>query len=899
METPCSLAEQQRVESALVKHYLRSDGPFGAGVLRSIDASPPQLAAALEVDEERDPVRVLARACGGALAMQRVLASGMPRRIASDDTPGFFRYLVMTCAIVAIADRNEVTQDFGVNLALAFDSPNIFSKREALPRLWASLQRWCNSRRDAGEPIRSVVLPPPGAWKHIGITHAITFPGWRDAVRLKALVERHRRDVVIDGPAAAAKVLCPQVRYSPRFTPAMHDACEEYEKLYFAKATLLALHRFWLAVRHALEVERDTAKVPVFSTQFRLWFGSDIEDVELQADVIDANGMLVESKKLDDCVDNVLRDFPEWLVEHGLSDAGAPLRTASRAGFVPFTEEGFGLWTSALSLPDFPSRCVVLIAKDKGHLAQRWGTNAVSIGENWLLMGPLPGRHTASIYQYLGANVGISHELPSPQLRVRGGVRTGGGYLGRPSFLPTIVAPGPGELSLRGGPSACPLPQLVPQDAVSWRFESSRALDGRYTVVLEENVLQDAEPLAVEKTILFVPDALEHDRLPDIDDTRWRVIPEECFEGGGAVVPAAVLSTRDAEQAVQDEIAGQFNDFLEALYAGGRSGWTTQDLLCLMRDVLGSSAPSPWDILRGLVEAEWLIETSNVSWRARRWWLREPTVAKLALTDGTFALLLRGSTPTAVRRRFTDTVTASGCTLHVRHGVGSYSPLSMLATGGQLDSVEKELNWPVATAGSVSVAVAPLCWPSESVDESRHRLAGKWRWERGAFEQSVLPANDDVVLERYTRERGDREDLFVVSERVNATRYVTPSRVAAITEAYRRMKAPFFRYKEGLMLRVPRDGYLVRGMASEAIRRAARNSGPAFIDGQWVYAYPADSYVVQKVKKVFGAPFITSGLADTDENKLETSPGSLGMLRHRNIFRADTRGTVLKRAAGR
>lgn len=127
-----------------------------------------------------------------------------------------------------------------------------------------------------------------------------------------------------------------------------------------------------------------------------------------------------------------------------------------------------------------------------------------------------------------------------------------------------------------------------------------------------------------------------------------------------------------------------------------------------MRDVLGSSAPSPWDILRGLVEAEWLIETSNVSWRARRWWLREPTVAKLALTDGTFALLLRGSTPTAVRRRFTDTVTASGCTLHVRHGVGSYSPLSMLATGGQLDSVEKELNWPVATAGSVSVAVA-LC----------------------------------------------------------------------------------------------------------------------------------------------------------------------------------------------
>ncbi len=897
METPYSQAEQQRFEAVLVRHYLRSDGPFAGGALRSIDASPGQLAAALGVDEERDAVRILARACGGALVMQRVLASGMPSRTEADDAPGFFRHLVMTCAIVAIADRNAVTQEFGENLALAFGSPNIYSRREALPRLWERLEGWCKRRRDAGEPIRKVLLPPPGAWKYLGITNAITFPGWRDAARLKALVERHRRDV--DSPVSAAKVLCRQVRLNPRFSPAMRDACEEYERLYFAKASLLALHRFWLAVRHALETERHTARVRAVFPQFRLWFGLDIEDVELQADVVDANGILVEGKKLDDCVDNVLLHFPEWLVEHGLGNAGAALCAATRAGFVPFIEEEFGLWISALAIPDFPSRCVVLVTKDKEHLAQRWGTRAVSVGENWLLMGPLPSGHTASIYQYLGANISIPHEFPSPQLRVRGGVRTRGGYLGRPSILPTIVAPVPGSMSLRGGSKTCLLPQLMPQDAISWRLESDCVLDGRYTIVLEETVLQDVEPLAVEKSILFVPDALEHGALPDIDDTRWRVIPEVLHEGGAAAVSAAVLSTSDETQVVQDEIAEQVDDFLEALYAGGRSGWTTQDLLCLIRDALGPNAPSSWDILRSLVEADWLIETSNVSWRARRWWLREPTVVKLALPDGTFSLLLRGSTPAAVRRRFAETVTAAGCSLHVRHGVGDYSPLSMLAAGGRLHLAESELNWPAATAASVLVAAAPSCWPNESVDVSRHRPAGKWTWGRGAFEPTILPTNDDVVLERYARERGDREDLFVVSGQVNGSRYVTSSRVAAISEAYRRKKAPFFTYEEGLLLRVPRDGYLVREMASEAISRAVRNPGPVFTGGQWKYAYPADFYIVQKVKKAFGAPFVTSGLVDMSENKPDCSPSSLGMLRHRKIFRADTRGTVLKRAVGR
>lgn len=60
-----SAAERQHVESAIAAYYLRSDGPFGAGALRYIDASPSHLATALSIDESCNPGKELGRACGG------------------------------------------------------------------------------------------------------------------------------------------------------------------------------------------------------------------------------------------------------------------------------------------------------------------------------------------------------------------------------------------------------------------------------------------------------------------------------------------------------------------------------------------------------------------------------------------------------------------------------------------------------------------------------------------------------------------------------------------------------------------------------------------------------------------------------------------------------------------
>lgn len=894
----CSAAEQQHVESALAAYYLRSDGPFGAGALRYIDASPSQLAMALSLDESCNPVKELGRACGGAQTMSRVLAHGMVSQTKAADAPGFFRFLVMTCAIVATADGNDRTQEFGENLALAFDSPNLFTNRAALPGLWARLQSWCNRQREGGVPLRKVVLPEPGAGKHLGLTNAISFPGWRDVNRLRSLLERRSHYVTISNPIAAAKLLCPRIKNDSKFSASMQLASDEYEKLYFAKASLLELHRFWLALRHALQLDGTPRRVNSSFPRLELRFCSHVEDAELQVTVIDAKGVPLSDKRLEGCADDVLRLLRQWLAQHALSAAGASLCATVDGGLIPFLEERFGLWVSKLSPPELPMRCMLLVSKKKSDFAREWRIEATPIGEEWMLVGPLPVRETLSVYQYLGYTNGeFTTSLPQALL-VSGGYKTAAGLLGRVSLLPSIIVKGPGVPSLKGAASDRNEPSLTKNESPYWRITATCPLEGPYTVLLEEDILPGAEPLAVEKTLSFFPDALEHVGLPHIDDTHWKAAPETCKHEFASLPTVALSAPGDDMTDPRAGVVAQFDDFLEAVYAGGRSGWAEQDLISAMREILGPSTPSPWDIVRGLTECGWLLETSNLQWRARRWWLCPPLILRIRLADGSEALLLRGSAPAVVRRRFAETVFAAGCTVDTRRGVGDYSALSLLATGPRLQAVVDELGWTVRDAIVATFPPAPHCWPMETVDESRHRPVAKWAWERGAFDKRLTSAPDVVAIERFRRERGDREDLFVVCGNGIATRFVTASRVIAISEAYRRMSAPLFEHKQSLLVRIPKEGHLVQALASEAITRACRNSGPTLIDGRWAYAYPADSYFAHKVRKLFGSSFVISQFAVTIGSNMGLAPQSFAYLRHRKIFRADGRGASLTQELG-
>ena len=124
------MAESERiaVERALTSHYLGTESGNGAGPVRTINASRSSLAEALGPACGTDPVAMLARACDGPLATAHVLSDGWNAEWPDAGSPGFFRYLVLTCAVVALADDAD-SRDFGVNLAALWQCDNIFGNR--------------------------------------------------------------------------------------------------------------------------------------------------------------------------------------------------------------------------------------------------------------------------------------------------------------------------------------------------------------------------------------------------------------------------------------------------------------------------------------------------------------------------------------------------------------------------------------------------------------------------------------------------------------------------------------------------------------------------------------------------------------------------------------------------
>ncbi|MFM0371099.1 hypothetical protein [Paraburkholderia aspalathi] len=816
--------------------------------------------------------------------MSDVLADGVGSRTTMADAPGFFRFLVLTCAVVASADNNENTQEFGENLALAFDSPNLFTNRTALPTLWNNLRDWCNRQRVAGAPIRKVVLPQRGTGKYIGVTNAITFPGWRDLRRLRSLLDRRSDYRSIDNPIVAAKKLCPEIESQGGFSPAMREASDEFRKLYLAKASLLELHRFWLALQGVLLQHEPAVQGKGLVPQLELRFGAGLEDVDLQMNLVDAKGNVDPLQTLDGYPDEVLRAANQWLERRTSESKALPLSQAINRGMIPLLEVRFGVWLSCFSMPATPVRCMLLIAKKHGDFARQWRVDVLSIGENWIVAGPISARDTISLYQYLALSTDEPAPPPAQALMLVGGVKAGTGLLGRVALLPEVVVQGPGTVTLECVASDIPTFRLKLERPQVNSIEASEPLVGPYKFRLEENILPGAEPLAIEKSVAFFRDALEHVDLSAIDETRWRV-PAEASTCEVALPEIKSIPPVECSTSTTGEVAARFDDFLEAVYSEGRSGWSEQELIFTIRRVLGTDVPSVWDILRSLMESAWLIPTSNLRWRARRWWLRPPTLTKLRLANGDEALLLLGSTPAATRKRFSETATATGCLVEERAGVSEFTPSLLLATGRNIQLLIEELQWAVADARSVASTTAPNCWPQDGVDESRHARVGRWDWEQGRFTNHDSLATTSVSLERFRRERGDREDLYVVAGQSRVGRYVTASRVSAISEAYRRANVPMFEWDGHCLVRLSNDGYLISALASESVVLACRSAGPALIDGRWRYVYPADAGLVTSVRSVMGNSFIKSPLELPVGGTGYLETRAFVRLRHRNIFR--------------
>lgn len=863
------------LEYRLVRYYLHTDGVGGAGPLTYIDASRTVLQTAMDAPDEAAAIAALVDGCG-ELRTADFLENGWTARWPREDCPGWFRFLVLTCAVVAEADRNPVSQDFGQNLNIMFGTHNRFMNRTALPRMWHALVNWSKVRRSYGDHIRLVELPPPGVGVHIGITNAVSFPSWRDIARIRHWLESSGSHLSeISTPAGAARTLCQEILNGPSAgnKDQLRRAADEYYELYLSRSSLLRLHRFWGAIQRACGRVNSAATAQgsvraelrhgfqAADTSFVFTYESDERFDEWRSE----NGLKCG-------IDDVVSHLERWPCPAKLSVRN--LCDRFNRGAVAFCEERFGTWVAARSGIANQGRwifvCRTAMVQGVGKAA---AVTILPITRSWSLVGPIEGGSAVAVARALGVNDTRPSIDVEQAIRLDQGIRTQVGWLGRVSVLPFVHKSSPGAVDI--APSIDGQTEIQLGSFVNdWSpLQAQKSVNGAYRLRLEESIRSGA-CLAIEKTVNFVSDAPEHSKLSSPTND-WEIL-RDCRDDAWEVAPNIVLQRGDQFDGVSTTTS-VFDDFLEVVYARGRSGWQEADLVELIRYLL--PGPSPWDVLQALKESNWLEKTVSTRVKATRWWLLTPHIVTIG-RDG--PIVLRGSAPAKVRQRFARTAENLGGSFHTVNGQDLLSPPIVYALGVDPERLSQELEMSCAPAMVGTRMPAPKCWLSSDMDPSQHRLHQIWSVDVGNFVQiDRLNPPTGVNLTRWIRDDRIRSDLYLI-ESPRTPRRITPNRLVAIAEFYRLVCASMFSLTGNLLARLPNDGYLPLHLARRLCLTTLCGSGPIRIGGRWTYVYPASKDCLKIINSSLGSRFVVGAIGvESGMSEMIAFSESIGIKRHR------------------
>lgn len=872
-------------ERRLVTHYLRIDGGAVSGPLRFIDATMEELKEALAC--QGDPITALAAACGNSTEAEQLFAHGTLEKWPDQDSPGYFRYLVLTCAITAIAVTNKDTRNFRVNLAAAFGRRDPFNNLSALPELWERLRHWCARQRKAGKPLRALILPESPSYRFVGYSQEMTFPAWRDVIRLRTLTSKEIDLQNDSDPERTALRMARIVHSSGAFAGAMQRVATEYLRYYQAGAALLATHPFRAAALVVQQSQRPRKTAPQPSLRIELRIQLDIEDAELTVKLIQLaardDDALDPSDALMGSPESVMPKMTTW-ANHHLLDPRLPLLSVLRTGVIPMFEERFGLWIARDRPPEFPARCRLLWKDGADGPIRKLKLRSYRLGQQWRLTDILLPTDVRYVFEALSLGR-TSWPRSADLLRIEGGFETSAGYLGRASLLPRVWAPSKGKLSLSSASAEEESILLLDSIGGYHVAETATPLDGLYRLRVQEQ-MEGAIPLSQEKIVSFVADAPEHLEYNEPNPERWETVRETTATPMRRFTGISPRMWTAVEPRVRRD--RRFDDLLEGIYARGKSGWSEFELVATMQGVLGPDAPSPWDLLRSLEEGGWLRSVYAIAWGVRRWLLVRPHL--LSSSPEGDQVTLCGSTTAAIRARFAGITQRLGGVPSEHDGVGPYSPPIVAAQGVAAEAIAEQTKWPISTqVVGDSVPAAPVCWPIDGCDPASHELVATWSWDDGRFTKTASGTREGVGIERYRRERGDRRDVFRVFGG-EPHDWIGWSRVVAITEAYRRAGRNFLAQEGELLVRVPTDGYLPLALASRLGFEALCRGGPVAGADGWRYAYPRGESGETAIRRVFGHRFVFDGtepLSDAPDRPLT----QLGTARHRPHLRA---GAVLR-----
>jgi hypothetical protein len=757
--------------------------------------------------------------------LERIYAAlehGRYQRLDSAGLPGCFTYLALTLFVDSLIEDGLVTLGaFRSKLSGFLDVDRSFSNLTGIAEMWRELKSWLDEKAAKGEPFRRLLLPDPGSMTHIGYTARLSFPSRRDKRVMETFLEENPK-LVASPTAFLGKFRT--VAADPRISWGLAQAFEEFHNEFLSGHRALAGHRFWAlvqAISHgqkisaphvdlSMEITRDEDEAWIFSLHTSGNNGTERDTFE----TLD----LAASKAIS-------------LAPHDLA-------ATLGKGFIVFRQTGNALWRAASGISECVGRVIVGLAP---QVADRLGGGLgklVATGTWFLTEQPVLISAVEKAVRRLGGPNSEEDHIVS--ISVFEGVRSGRYWLGRPSFLPRISADG-SALVARAEERATGEVRCIEMEKAPgiFRLVADRSPEGTFVVEPAEGL---GDSRFWSRRLTFVADALIHQTLSEGPPADPMVEWED--------TQRSELTVKDFEPTYCESVS-ELDDLVEAVYAGGRSGWSEEDIIRLIRRGLTTQV-NPWDVLRSLQESTLLKPMLRAQWRGRFWLLEPPSLAKLSGPQGPI-VVVQGCLGARLVDEFRRTVTGSGGTIFRRSGVTQLAPTLLGCVGADIAFLSAKLGWPISAIALPGEKKLAFSLTSRRPD--RYLLAHRWCWEKGRFVSQQYAAAAPVVLSRWCHPTARDHDIYVVS--IEDQSWHLLSRSAAIALAHSVAGIPLFRASEGLLCRSGREGALPDAFAAESRIRHLANPGPNK-DG-YFYGFPA----MALVRLTSAIPNLVQGLQDS------------------------------------
>lgn len=830
MSTPQTLAEW---EHALTNRFLRVQGDGDRLPIRSFEITAETLAQACSQDgiiTASAASEAFTTACRQRRDTARALKDGTVNLHVAG-TSGFFTFLALTIYIDnALYDDAEGSGAFRAKLAEVLGQS--FSTLKGVEEMWISLRGWLEAKSARDDSYRTLILPErPDKWNNIGLTKRLSFPSKRDLREGRAILQGNF--IALEDVRLLIRAFEPF--YANHHSSAgFKDAFANFQNAWLDGNRHLANHPFWSFARRCAEnnlAEGDTA------------------DRFIEASLDEDEAYVFTARSEDPEIESETKTLDRLVQAYG---NGLTLKLA-RKGVLAFRQSGYGRWTSVPGLDE--CRSPVLIACHRDHKLRLTPFSECLIASgSWLVTrDAIAVADAVDILKKFEING--SHGYRILDINVSDGIRTGPNWLGRSAFLPKVSYDASllvGTALKHNGKAEI---AFAPAGDGDGRIRCEAPLDG--FVQIDAMAAPQATTPFWSRQIAFAKNALPHAELGGSAQSfdKLQDLEQEVSAGPPQIVDELRWEGHDRSIA----------DLAEAVYAGGRVGWATTDLVTLISRAFPEQ-PNPWSVIALLQSAGMIEARLRPQWKGVIWVLRPPALVHWeSRLDA--VVLVDGGICAQQAEDFKRAAEAIGAKPFRRQGIGQYSPPVYGCQGGDLHAIAHRLGWPLKQglarttlrASYAATETRPL--PSYQTAVLRNR-----NWE--PYRQDG-PAPIGTIL-RHRHPTDAAHDVFEVAR--ERSPFFTLSSTAAFATAATASRQPCFRSDEGYLIGLRRGARLPYEIATALRHRGLRNGG--LIEGH--HCYPLAQSDRSWLTKVLGELVDFSDRADDAEKHAASS-----RLRHR------------------